>query len=651
MKLRPRISLPHSSHGAQAQASDKPRDGVRPSQIAAVPRGGPIPLPLEIAFLSSYGFAASMLLDAARHARSQGVTADVALIALGMIDESAYYQALARHLGVHFVDQPVHLAVNFDVREAISSGLAPLAGGGEANSSYLVAPRGEQLLTLLRYSRRGPHFVGRICITTPSLFAQFVRAHGHYYIRHRASFAIQEWDAQLSAGTPTTLAQRFLIILALALTLACLAWGNISRLCFSLVFSGMMIYAAVLRVCAAFASRDERHVPIRPIPENQFPVYTILVPLYRESAVVAQLINQLDKLDYPRAKLDIKILIEHDDVETMQALAQIKLAPVYEVIRVPNGQPRTKPRALNVGLMFARGDLLVVYDAEDIPDDDQLRRAAMRFAHEPRKVACVQARLAIDNHADNWLAAAFALEYASLFDVLIPGLVELSLPVPLGGTSNHFRTQILRELQAWDAWNVTEDADLGLRLARFGYRVEALFSTTHEEAPAAMRAWIAQRQRWLKGWMQTLIVLSRQPLRLFRELGLWAALSTYVFLGSGVFGPLLAPIFLALFVHDVAYSALLEPSTPVEIFSSTIWCFLIVSGMLSSSILLYMGMQRRHLMALWPNIPMLFMRQLLLSYAAWTAILDFIRRPFYWSKTTHGLARTISRPTPRRRQP
>lgn len=634
--------------------------GVTPSSLAqgraegprAAPegiehsRGAPLPLPMEIAFLTAHGFSMPALVDVARHARSQGVTADMALITLGLMGEADYYKVLAAHLGVAYVDQNIHLAVNSDISEAMNAGIAPLAGGGDATPSYLVAPRGEQLLTLLRYSRRGPQFVGRIRLTSPSLFADVIRTHGHYYIRHRASFAIQEWDASLSAGTPTTLAQRFLLIIALALALVCLAWGNISRLAFSLCFSALMIYAAVLRLFAAAASRDERHVPARPIPENQFPIYTILVPLYHEAAVVPQLIAQLDGLDYPRAKLDIKLLIEHDDEQTREALAKVNLSSVYDVIHIPNGQPRTKPRALNVGLMFAKGELLVVYDAEDIPDRDQLRRAAMRFAHEPQRVACLQARLAIDNHADNWLAATFALEYAALFDVLVPGLVELGLPVPLGGTSNHFRTDVLRQLQGWDAWNVTEDADLGLRLARFGYRVEALYSTTYEEAPAVPRAWVHQRQRWLKGWVQTLFVLSRHPLRVVHELGFMPAISALVLLSTGVFGPLLAPLFTILFIHDVLYGSLLEPHTWVQIIASTMWCFLIISGLLSSFVLLYMGMARRGLMGLMRIVPALLVRQLLLSYAAWMAILDFIRRPLLVQNYPWACAHRPSADTP-----
>jgi glycosyltransferase XagB len=208
------------------------------------------------------------------------------------------------------------------------------------------------------------------------------------------------------------------------------------------------------------------------------------------------------RLRHNTAKLDIKLVIEHDDRATCRAIQALKLPAIYETVVAPKGWPRTKPRALNIALPQLRGELAVVYDAEDIPAPSQLREAAERFLRAPRKLACLQARLAIDNSEDSWLTRLFAIEYAMLFDVLNPGYAGLGLPVPLGGSSNHFRTEVLRDVCGWDAWNVTEDADLGLRLARFGYRVGILSSTTQEEAPARLDAWLKQRRRWSKGWMR-----------------------------------------------------------------------------------------------------------------------------------------------------
>jgi cellulose synthase/poly-beta-1,6-N-acetylglucosamine synthase-like glycosyltransferase len=113
----------------------------------------------------------------------------------------------------------------------------------------------------------------------------------------------------------------------------------------------------------------------------------------------------------------------------------------------------------------------------------------------------VQARLCIDTRT-SWLARYFTAEYAGQFDVVLPKLAALGLPLPLGGSSNHFRTVTLREVGGWDPHNVTEDADLGMRLARFGYRSGVVASSTYEEAPADIGRWLGQRTRWFKGWMR-----------------------------------------------------------------------------------------------------------------------------------------------------
>jgi cellulose synthase/poly-beta-1,6-N-acetylglucosamine synthase-like glycosyltransferase len=202
-------------------------------------------------------------------------------------------------------------------------------------------------------------------------------------------------------------------------------------------------------------------------------------------------------------------VVEEDDVETIAALRGARRRFPFEIVIAPAGFPRTKPRALNVALPFTRGALTCVFDAEDKPEKSQLRRAAEAFHESTPDLGCLQARLVVDNYADNWLTRLYALDYATLFEVIVPGLTRLSLPIPLGGTSNHFRTAALRRVSGWDAWNVTEDADLGLRLARFGYPVATLDSETFEEVPAAIPAFLRQRTRWIKGWMRLRARLSR----------------------------------------------------------------------------------------------------------------------------------------------
>jgi cellulose synthase/poly-beta-1,6-N-acetylglucosamine synthase-like glycosyltransferase len=233
------------------------------------------------------------------------------------------------------------------------------------------------------------------------------------------------------------------------------------------VLSGLIFFGmVVVRIAAA-----REPIPTKPrrrherAPERALPVWTVIVPMRREGRVLARLIGSLEALDYPRPKLQTVLVTESDDREMAAALSEIRLPSHFEVVVAPPGKPQTKPRALNVVLPLARGEFLTVYDAEDVPDPDQLRLAAATFARSAPEVACLQARLVIDNTDDNWMTRLFTIEYATLFDVINPGLAAIDLPVPLGGTSNHFRTEILRQLHGWDPWNVTEDADLGIRLA------------------------------------------------------------------------------------------------------------------------------------------------------------------------------------------
>jgi cellulose synthase/poly-beta-1,6-N-acetylglucosamine synthase-like glycosyltransferase len=244
-----------------------------------------------------------------------------------------------------------------------------------------------------------------------------------------------------------------------------------------------------------------------------------MVALYREAAVAEQLISSLKRLDWPAVLLDIKLVCEADDHETITALNALALGPCFEIVEVPPCNPRTKPKALTYALAAARGEYLAIYDAEDRPHPQQLREAYARFQTSPAEVACLQAPLIITNAKESWISALFSLEYSGLFRGLLPMLAGSRMPLPLGGTSNHFRTETLLAVGGWDPFNVTEDADLGLRLYRLGYRADVIVRQTLEDAPTAIRVWMAQRSRWFKGWLQTWLVLMRHPRRLARQMG------------------------------------------------------------------------------------------------------------------------------------
>lgn len=365
----------------------------------------------------------------------------------------------------------------------------------------------------------------------------------------------------------------------------------------------------------------------------RFPIYTILCPLYREANVARDLVASLACIDYPREALDIKLLVESDDPETIAAaLSAAEGAPHIEVVIIPACAPRTKPKALNVGLTRARGEFVVIYDAEDRPHAQQLSAALAAFEDGGPDLACVQAPLVIDNADASWISGQFAAEYAIQFREMLPLLAYFNLPLPLGGTSNHFRTEILRKCGGWDAYNVTEDADLGYRLARDGYRVGVIGPPTYEEAPVTFGAWLNQRTRWIKGHMQTWLVLMRNPFRTAREMGFKAFASMQLVFATGL---------LAAFAHGpLAFILLTALLTPYDLLSPADlvlaiagYCVAIFASLTACALSNSLSHARAALtMPLyWP----------LASIAAYRAFFELIFRPFYWSKTKHGVSARV----------
>ena len=288
-------------------------------------------------------------------------------------------------------------------------------------------------------------------------------------------------------------------------------------------------------------------------PEGGWPRYTVLVPLYREVDVARNILANLGKLDYPHDRLEVKFLLEADDPATLAALQAAGIPGYAEVLIVPHAQPKTKPRACNHGLQRATGEYLVIFDAEDRPEPDQLKQAVLAFMATSAQTACLQAQLAYRNSKQNLLTRWFAMEYNVWFRRYLPGLAKLGVPLPLGGTSNHFRTSVLRQLGGWDPFNVTEDCDLGVRLHLGGYRTALLDSTTWEEATSVVGNWIRQRSRWLKGYFVTHVVWARRPLWLLFKLRPWGV---WGFLLTVLFVPVLAAINLVLWAYAGVYATL-----------------------------------------------------------------------------------------------
>jgi cellulose synthase/poly-beta-1,6-N-acetylglucosamine synthase-like glycosyltransferase len=389
-----------------------------------------------------------------------------------------------------------------------------------------------------------------------------------------------------------------------------------------LFFVGFMGHSGV-KLVAAFTPRAPRAEAW--LPEEALPAYTIIVPLYREAAVAAELVANLTRLDYPRDRLQVLIALEANDHETQAAFAALDLPAGFQVLIAPPGSPQTKPRACNVALERARGDLVVIYDAEDAPHPGQLREAAARFAQDDASLACLQAPLRIEPDP-RFLPDQFALEYAVLFDVFLPALARWGLAFPLGGTSNHFRADALRAVEGWDPYNVTEDADIGFRLAARGYRLDVITRPTFETSPATLRIWTPQRARWIKGHLQTLAVHARGPAVRTPRGAVALVLTLALPLASS---HLHGPLFIWLLLQSAGSRLDLWAAVPAMDWMLVFfgWTCIAIAGAEAQR---RAGHRQRPLPLLgaifyWP----------LQSLAAAKALGQFIVAPFHWDKTPH----------------
>jgi len=593
-------------------------------------------LPPEIAFLADFGAPLALLSHAALLARRQGVPADRTLIAEGLMSEDEYYRALASRIGADFV------AGDFEPAPSIGGsdrgrGYVRLADNAQG-INWICAPRGEEVTRLIG-AAHGQAARARFAVTTHANFTRRLRRNELQQAALAAPYKVEAIDPRLCAQHALSRWRLLKTIIVGLVALGLLFQGDGAlALLVALPLAAMFLGNVALRLAACAASFAPQPAPRR-LDDSELPHYTVVVALYREARVARQLAQALDALDYPRAKLDILFVTESDDPATAEALRRHAPRAPHEILVAPPGAPKTKPRALNIAAPFVRGELLAVFDAEDLPHPRQLRRAAEKFAAESARVACLQASLAIHNGDENGWTAHFALDYAALFDAFNPGLCALGLPLFLGGTSNHFRVEILRKIGFWDAWNVTEDADLGLRLARRGYAVKTLASHTQEEAPHAFRALVNQRSRWMKGWMQTALTHCREPRQLWRDLGTKRTLATLAMFTGGFAGPLLGPLLTLQFLFRILFEDALSPQTPVETALCALWCLLALSGLLAVFVPMALGMRRRGLTELWPALILAPAWQGMLTIAAWRALGELWTNPYLWRKTEHGTAR------------
>lgn len=378
---------------------------------------------------------------------------------------------------------------------------------------------------------------------------------------------------------------------------------------------------------------------IRTVPTD-LPVISLFLPLYREEDIAPMLLERIAALEYPRDRLEVWLIMECDDSVTARAIARVALPDWAHVLTVAPGEIQTKPRAMNVALDFCRGSIVGVYDAEDAPAPDQLLRVAARFAAAKPNVAALQGRLSFYNTRASWLTRCFSIDYAAWFWMILPAIGRLGWPIPLGGTTIFMRRDALESVGGWDAHNVTEDADLGLRLARAGWRTELIDSVTLEEATARPRAWIRQRSRWQKGYAITWAAHMRHPLRLIRDLGPWGFVGVQVlFVGSlagAALAPLLWPFWLLLATLPGEAAAVASPGLS--------WAVHVALGatLMIQAVGLVVALLRQRRLSLARWVPAMVLYYPLATISLMKAVAELVTRPFYWDKTPHGVTRPDS---------
>lgn len=591
-------------------------------------------------------FAPSLLAAAERRSNEIGIGADQILIQWGVIGEDAYLDRLAAHAGLAIEtledisrndcplpDGHVHLIARH--------GLLPIRW--QEDLVYVSAPRGYAARRIVRLIARYPSLRARLRLTSATRLNAFLEVQCGNALAHIAADGLTARFPRLSAAPGPVSRSRLpsfthyllrLVGPVALLTLAPLTVVDVG----SVVLAIWFLLFTSLRLAGCFSPRKRRPCPPR-LHDSQLPIYTVVAALYREASSVAPLMQYIGELDYPREKLDIKLVIELDDLGTRAAIAKLGPMPNVQVIIAPGVGPRTKPKALNCALTFAHGTFITVFDAEDRPEPGQLRDALDVFRTHESDVVCAQASLCIDNTADGWLPRMFTAEYAGQFDVFLQGFSSFEMPLPLGGSSNHFRTSVLREVGGWDPYNVTEDADLGFRLARFKYRCVMFPSTTYEEAPARFGAWLRQRSRWMKGWMQTWGIHMRSPRQLWRDAGAGGFFTLNIIVGGNVLTALAHPFLLGEILVRSVLSALDDSISSffakpfIELYLATI-----AAGYLTTVVIGLIGLAKRGLLREAWVLVLTPVYWVCLSIAAWRALYQLLAEPYHWEKTEHGLA-------------
>lgn len=601
--------------------------------------------PLGSYLLAAKAVTTDALAEALALAQRTGIRVGQALLHLQQVDETALVVSLAeqhrlayRALDVATLNQDV--ARIFAERDARRWQALPVAVDARTIIVAMVDPLDHGAL------RDMEHVYGKTIIPTITTARALERALEALYQHEYTHRSTQEFVQRHPADSAFRVVSRAQALVLTALLAVSITWLRINPISFLIVFNTFatlfyiafsthrfyLIYCAMSHQLEVEASSEE----VAALHDRHLPVYTILVPLYREASVLPKLSYAIRSLDYPLAKLDIKLLMEADDQETIEAARRLHLPPNFEHVIVPHSMPKTKPKACNYGLLKARGKYVVIYDAEDMPEADQLKKVVVAFRKMNERVACIQAKLNYYNRNQNLLTRWFTIEYSMWFDLFLPGLDASNTPVPLGGTSNHFRRELLETLGGWDPFNVTEDADLGVRLHKQGYKTAVIDSTTYEEANSDVHNWIRQRSRWVKGYIQTWLVHMRHPVQLWRALGPSAFVGFNLAIGGTFLCFLLNPLYWALTLLWLpTHWGFIE-----QIFPSLIFYLGAMNLFLANFTFIYLnviGAMRRRFYDLIKYALVSPLYWVLISVGAWKGFIQLFTKPFYWEKTVHGL--------------
>lgn len=570
------------------------------------------------------------------------------LLASGWVEEECLFRAIAGALDLPFLGtiDPGRLVMGERHRLlALANRFTPplaMLARPQGETVFVVATLDINLSAMRAQLARRPGLALRLRIAPPSALRAAILARTRQRLLFDARYDLSARAPEFCARFIASGWQGVSIGMYLAAFPICLLLEPEATLLALHITAAMAFCACIaMRILALERARPLRLARLEPVDQAELPVYSVLVTLYRETEVVPQLLTALGRLQWPRSKLEIKLICEADDHATLSLLRTCPLRPCIEIIEVPPAAPRTKPKALAYGLPLCSGEFVTLYDAEDRPHPLQLLEAWQRFRAADEDLACLQAPLLVDNGAASVLSRMFAFEYAALFRGILPWMARRRLALPLGGTSNHFRRSALIAVGGWDAYNVTEDADLGLRLARFGYRTGTITRPTLEEGPEELSAWLPQRVRWYKGYLQTWLVHMRNPLLTWRQLGTGSFVTMQILFPAMLVSALIHPIFLGSALYAVA---MLSLGDPIDGGAAAMVALAFVNIAMGYAAFLAIGArtltgeERKALGSIAVLTPFYW---LLLSLAAWMALWEFYRRPHHWNKTPHRAVRAL----------